>query len=291
MHPCLGLFLVAGLFAIVAPALAQAPDDTRTRRIVYTVPGMDGVKVQRDLVFRTTEGEELKMDLYAPAGEPRRLPAVVFVHGGPIPRGSAPKDWGVFRSYGELAAASGFIGITFNHRYHGPADMSAAEADTRAAIAYVRANADRLHVDQDRLAVWVYSGGGPLVSWVLREALPYIRCIVTYYAVLDLQQPPGPLPPGVTDEMLRRYSPVAYLRDNKDRLPPLFVARAGRDTAWLNGSIDRFVAEALSANLSIEVMNHPHGQHAFDILDADSRSREIIARTIDVLRTSLDRGR
>jgi hypothetical protein len=34
-------------------------------------------------------------------------------------------------------------------------------------------------------------------------------------------------------------------------------------------------------------MNHPRGQHGFDIMDPDDCSREIIARTIDVLRTSL----
>jgi acetyl esterase/lipase len=263
------------------------PDDIRTRRIVYTVPGMERVKVQRGLAFRTVDGEDLHMDLYAPDEVPVRRPAVVFVHGGPIPRGSAPKDWGVFESYGELVAASGLIGITFNHRYHAPADMPTAEADVRAAIEHVRANAGRLYVDENRLAIWAYSGGGPLISFVLRESLPYVRCLVTYYAVLDLQQPPGPLPPGVTDDMLRRYSPVACLRDNKDRIPPVFVARAGRDNAWLNGTVDRFVTEALGANITIDVMNHPVGQHGFDILNGDARSRAIIARTIEFVRTSL----
>jgi hypothetical protein len=52
-------------------------------------------------------------------------------------------------------------------------------------------------------------------------------------------------------------------------------------------TIDRFVNEALSANLSIELMNHPLGQHGFDILDPDARSREILARTIEFVRSSL----
>jgi hypothetical protein len=42
----------------------------------------------------------------------------------------------------------------------------------------------------------------------------------------------------------------------------------------------------MDAILVLEVMTHPNGQHGFDILDSDDRSREIIARTIEVLRTS-----
>ena len=134
------------------------PDDMFARRIVYSVHGMDGVETRRDLAF--ADREELRMDLYTPSGARKRRPGVVFVHGGPIARGSAPKDWGVFRSYGKLVAASGFIGITFNHRYHAPADVSTAEADVRAAVDFVRTNADQLDVDRDRLALWAYSTHG-----------------------------------------------------------------------------------------------------------------------------------
>jgi hypothetical protein len=42
----------------------------------------------------------------------------------------------------------------------------------------------------------------------------------------------------------------------------------------------------MDANLVLEVMTHPNGQHGFDILDSDDRSREIIARTIEVLRSA-----
>lgn len=289
------VLLIAIFGRVIASAFGQMPaqpDDMSTRRIVYTVPGMDRVNVQRNLAFRTGDpSAELKMDVYRPAGPPMPLPAIIFVHGGPVARGSGQKDRGVFRSYGELTAASGLIGITFNYRYYSPAEMASAEADIRAAVDYVRANADRLNVDPDRLAIWVFSGGGPVISFVLREVPAYVRCLVTYYTVLDLQEPPGPLPPGVTEDMLRPYSPVAYLRDNKNRIPPILVARAGRDNPWLNGTIDRFVTEALSANLSIELMNHPLGQHGFDILDPDGRSRAIIARTIEFVRTSLRPGR
>jgi hypothetical protein len=57
------------------------------------------------------------------------------------------------------------------------------------------------------------------------------------------------------------------------------------DNPTLNREVDAFIAKALSLNETIEVMNHPVGRHAFDMLDDDDRSREIIARTIEFIQT------
>src|SRR5205823_799431 len=41
-------------------------------------------------------------------------PAVVFVHGGPLPpdQRPTPRDWPVYRAYGSLAASRGAVGVT-----------------------------------------------------------------------------------------------------------------------------------------------------------------------------------
>ena len=43
-------------------------------RIVLSVAGMDAITSRRDLVYKTAEGEPLKMDVYAPAGPARGTP-------------------------------------------------------------------------------------------------------------------------------------------------------------------------------------------------------------------------
>ena len=68
----------------------------------------------------------------------------------------------------------------------------------------------------------------------------------------------------------------------------LLIARAGLDNPWLNGTIDRFVQQALDVGASLDLMNHPAGRHSFDILDDDLRSREIIRRTLAFLRDCLE---
>jgi acetyl esterase/lipase len=251
-----------------------------SRRIVYPVGGGDAV-ARRRLVYKTAGDSELAMDVYGPAERaPERAPALFFVHGGPIPRQMlAPTEWGVFISYGELAAASGFVGVAFNHRLYAPTDYPTSQADMQAAIDYLRIHADDLGIDADRIGLWAFSGGGPLLAWCLRDRPTCVRCLLAFYAILDVRHL---LPPDADAERVARahaFSPAAHLGAAAATLP-IFVARAGRDSTIINTSIDEFVREALAANTSLDFANHASGQHGFDILDDDERSREIIARAM-----------
>jgi acetyl esterase/lipase len=266
------------------------PDIVR-RRVVYAVPGMDRVRVERNRVYREAGGARLEMDVYSPAGEPRGAPppVVIMIHGGPVPAGASAKNMGVFLSYGELLAASGLTAVTFSHRFYGASAIADAAGDVAAAVDYVRGHAEELGIDRDRVSLWAFSGGGPLLSQPLRERWPFVRAIVAYYAVLDLQVLPPGAASGITSETRREFSPVHHLAAAGENMPSLLVARAGRDNPWLNATIDRFVAEALARNVPLELMTHPAGQHGFDVLDDDGRSREIIARTLDFLKDHLRR--
>jgi dienelactone hydrolase len=70
-------------------------------------------------------------------------------------------------------------------------------------------------------------------------------------------------------------------------VPPLLIARAGRDHPFLNASLDRFVERALASNATLDLLTHPQGRHGFDILDDQPRTREILTRTLDFLKTHL----
>jgi hypothetical protein len=130
-------------------------------------------------------------------------------------------------------------------------------------------------------------GGGPFLSLALREHLPFAQCLTAYYAVLDLRPFQERAGGVVTDAVLRAFSPVAYVEANTAPALPILIVRAGHDQPRLNVSIDVFVQAALAANLPIDVMNHPQGRHAIDILDDDDRSRELIARTVMFVRAHL----
>jgi acetyl esterase/lipase len=232
-----------------------------SKRIVYRVDGMGAARV-RSAVYKRDACAELKMNIYAPAGlrGDARVPAVFFVHGGPIPADfTPPTQWGVFVSYGELAAASGLVGVTFNHRLFGLTDYERARSDVAAAIEYVRRHAAELNVDADRIALWYFSGAGPLMTPMLRDRPDYVRCLLAFYAYLQ---------------------PAEAQVRAKSAGVSIFIARAGLDQPMINETIDRFVPEALAGNATLDLMNHATGRHGFDILDDDDRSREIIARAV-----------
>jgi acetyl esterase/lipase len=262
-------------------------DQLIPKRVVYSVPMMDQVRVRKNLVYKVVDGKSLTADVYTPAGSgPMERPVVVFIHGGPIPHNllTLPKEWGLFVSYGQIIAASRFVGVTFNHRFYSGERLDDAQSDVDGLIDYVRQNATSLGVDKDRIAVWAFSGGGPFLTRFLREPPSYISCIAAYYPALDLRlmRAPGST---IQEELLERYSPVANMAGGDCKIAPIFIARAGLDNPLLNESINRFIHEALSKNVMLDFCNHPGGRHGFDVLDDNERSREIIRRTIDFIKT------
>lgn len=288
-------FLVALLVAAQA-ADARAQGDPPA--IHYTVPGMDTVQVVRDVRYKTTTvngraGVPLSLDVYRVPGG-RRAPGVVFVHGGLV-AGQAPhaKDWPFYQSWGRIAAASGMVGIVLDHRMNTNDAVDEAGADLLDAIAHVRARAEEYGLDESRLCVAFYSAGGPISGVLLRETMPHVRCVVLYYPYLDLEHlrrtTPfrGPLP-AARVEALRTYSPRAALARGADSLPPMFLARAGRDAIpFLNESVDRFVAEALRRNVALDFVNHAAGAHGFDTVTRDRRTQDIVGQTLRFMRRHL----
>ena len=71
------------------------------RPVVLRVPGMDRVRVRKNLIYQKDAAVELAMDVYTPekTEPPGRVPAVFFIHGGVGPEFPVrPKDWGFYQS-------------------------------------------------------------------------------------------------------------------------------------------------------------------------------------------------
>jgi len=137
--------------------------------VVYKVPGMDRVKVVQKLKYTKTDDPNVLMDIYFPpdAAREQKRPAVMFIHGGSKTEYN-PKDWGIYTTWGRLVAASGFVGVTFTHSLEYPTkSLEKGAHDVRAAVDYVRANADKYSIDKDRICLIAYSAGGPMLSLAL----------------------------------------------------------------------------------------------------------------------------
>jgi hypothetical protein len=113
------------------------------KRIVFSLPGMERIAPRANLVYKTDDGGALLADLYLAPASSTPAPIVIFIHGD-IPEGFPikPKDGGVFVSWGQLMAASGVAGVTFNHRMRWnngfvPGSIAKAADDLRDPIAAV----------------------------------------------------------------------------------------------------------------------------------------------------------
>jgi len=260
------------------------------RPVVYKIDGMDKVKIISDIDYAKSGSQFRKMDVYQPPNLAKtdKLPAVIFIHGGTSEQ-FTPKDWGIYTSWGRLVAASGMVGVTFTHRLGFPkTQLNEGASDLGDAINYIRTNADSLNVDKDRICLIAFSAGGVLLSPALREKPAYIRCLIAYYAFMDVQQS-DVHKQSETPDTIKKFSNITYLTEpNADKIAPLFIVRAGRDEIpTMNDSIDRFVQTAITKNLPITVVNHPTGAHGFDNQNDNERSREIIQQTIAFMKLHL----
>lgn len=262
-------------------------DHISKKRVVYTMPGVEAVTVRRDEAYRVTDAGALTMDLYYPPDSKSgaRTPAVIFVTGfsdvGARKRiGCAIKEMGSYISWGQLAAASGLVGITYTN--------TEPATDVHAVLQHVRQNAASLAIDGNRIGVWACSGNAPnALAVLLQDAQDYLKCAALCYGyMLDVDGSTG-----VADAARQWGFVNPCAGKSAGDLPrdlPLFIARAGQDEfPGLNDTLDRFVAKALTCNLPITVVNHAVAPHAFDLFDDSETSREVIRRILAFLRFHL----
>lgn len=280
MKSAAAIALVAvGLFA--APVQAQGrPDiDITKLGIFYKIDGMDQVRVVADQAFRSG-GIDMKYDMYAPPAPVGRRPAIVFVSGA-----SEVRNWQWFKDYGRLAAAHGFVGFVPDKRYPPNAGgVGTALADTQAFVEHIASNANALGIDPNRICLWIFSAGGRMAGLPYQADGPDIRCLVAYYGVMAIRSPTGETNNAGS---LAKYSPEQAVAAPGARKVATFVARAGKDAAPLNASIERFVDAAVAADVPLTFVNYPAGEHGFDGINDTEESRRIVASTFAFIRDAV----
>jgi len=67
----------------------------------------------------------------------------------------------------------------------------------------------------------------------------------------------------------------------------MLIVRCGQDDPGLNATIDRFVGDAVKANLPIEFVNHPTAPHAFELTVDTPVSHRILDGMLSFMRFHL----
>lgn len=128
----------------------------------------DSIIVEDNITYGRAGDTELKLDLARPQGD-GPFPAIVFIHGGGWSGGNRQG----YRGQIQEAARRGYVAATISYRLmkfdQAKKETTTADPifpaqihDAKAAIRWVRANAQRYHVDPNRIGVTGGSAGGHL---------------------------------------------------------------------------------------------------------------------------------
>jgi acetyl esterase/lipase len=143
-HPVLFGILLAIAISTAVPVLAQQPNVTTTR----------------DVIYGRVDGAALLADIAYPAGR-EGLPAILSVHGGRWRAGNRTDASSI--KVDEWAAA-GFFSMSIDYRLVGSTPAPAAYQDFLCAIRWLHAHAREYHVDPQRIYLIGQSAGGQMVS-------------------------------------------------------------------------------------------------------------------------------
>lgn len=129
----------------------------QTRRPVQNAV-LENVTSYKDVVYAAVGERKLVLDLYIPKNAEKPMPLVVWIHGGAWSAGSKQPCSSLFLTRHGFAAAS------IGYRLVPEAIFPAQFHDCKAAIRYLRANADEYGIDPNAIGVWGASAGGHLAA-------------------------------------------------------------------------------------------------------------------------------
>ncbi len=206
-----------------------------------------GIELQKDIVYGTGGGEPLKLDLATPTGLSQAVPAIVWIHGGAWQGGRKEEFEGLVRD----AARRGYVAVSINYRLAPKHVFPAQIEDCKCAVRWLRANAERLHVDPNRIGVVGASAGAHLAMMLgamdssdglegeggSAEASSRVRAVVSYAGPTNLlAEFPAVSRPllatflggAVADKQdaARRASPVTYVNAGD---PPMLLVQGTKD--------------------------------------------------------------
>jgi arylsulfatase A len=113
-----------------------------------------------DLVYAKNGEREMLLNLYHPKDQKTKLPAIVCLHGGGWAKGKRQHA----SHFAQALAARGFVAVSIDYRLSGEAAFPAQIEDAKAAVRWLRANAEQWKVDADAIGATGSSAGGHLAA-------------------------------------------------------------------------------------------------------------------------------
>lgn len=227
--PRLAWLLIVVAVATWGTQIARLAEARRER------PNYPDVDIARDIVYKRSDGQNLLLDIYTPKTVAHPLPVVLWIHGGGWSRGRKEQRPPV------NLMAHGYAVVSLEYRLSGEAPFPAQIEDCKAAVRWLRANAETYHFDPDHIGAWGHSAGGHLAALLgtsggvseLEGGGENLNLSSRIQAVCDLS--------GPTD-ILRFYEGVSNAAEGSGRRARSFIEQ------FLGGTAEDKRAKAVAAS-------------------------------------------
>jgi acetyl esterase/lipase len=234
------------------------------------------------IVFGKRGDTELKLDLAMPKEGEGPFPVIICLHGGGWVGGERQQMKGTI----EVMARRGYVAISPDYRLAPQHRFPAQIEDCKAAVRWVRANAEKYRINPQKIGVFGFSAGAHLACLLgvtgkddglegkggNADQSSAVQAVVSFFGPTDFTQPVWsdkvsqrhlkPFLGGTADEkadVYRRASPLTYA--GKNAPPFLFVHGTADDIVPMQQSeamVKKLRQAGVSARL-IEVVGEGHG--------------------------------
>ena len=222
---------------------AKGPDDG-LEKIGADFSKKKAIRLDSNILFAKGGSQELKLDLAMPMDVEGPFPAIVCLHSGGWVGGERQQMKGTI----EALARHGYVTVSPDYRL-APHDRFPAQVeDCKAAVRWLRANAQKYRINLEKIGVFGFSAGGHLACMLgvtgkddglegdggNAEQSSAVQAVVSFFGPTDFTQPAWskevcerhlkPFLGGTVEEkadVYRRASPMTYAGQNAP--PFLFV--------------------------------------------------------------------
>jgi acetyl esterase/lipase len=265
------------------------------------------VEVRGDISFLSSSRTE-KLDLYLPksrkAGE--KSPAVLLIHGGGWKEGDKRQAREI--EFGMTLAKNGFVAASINYALRSDGKFPLNLQDCKNGVRYLRAHADELGIDPNRISVMGGSAGGHLALLVaytadqpaLAPSQPYpgvsdkVSSVVDFYGVSNLAtrketDPNGkplkiePLDSttqsifGSTPQDWKKASPITYVKRD---VPPTLILHGKKDTTVDFDQSQELADTLKKSGATYEIIWLPNAPHSFSFQYAVPKSKKPLEKDV-----------
>jgi acetyl esterase/lipase len=273
---------------VAAPALASLP------AFAAQAQNSSDLRVDSNIVFGKGGDIDLLLDVYHPPQgvTPKRM-GIIHLFGGGFTTGSKNAGYIVndVRALGRL----GYTNISANYRLQGQALWPAQIHDTKAAIRWVRANASKIGIDADKIAIAGYSAGGMLSLLAAGTngmaefegnggnsgVSSNVQAGIGVYPLASTQSAGRLFANDLSAEerarVMEAASPAKYI--GKSFAPTIFIHGTADTTVPMSSSID-FFTKLNAAGVPTSLTLIQGAAHAFDNSALDAV--EVMAHSIDL---------